>query len=68
MKAPILFACLLLASCSTPAENARVSAIVDLALRVAVRKGAITEADANDVREAKTIVLDETATSTTTGK
>lgn len=58
MKLALLLPILTLASCATPAENQRLSAIIDLALSVAERRGAITPEDAADVREAGTIVLD----------
>jgi len=50
-----------LASCSTPAQNAKLARIVDVALVVAEKRGAISAEDAAAVREAKTIVLDEEA-------
>jgi hypothetical protein len=47
------------AACSTPAQNAKLARIVDVALVVAEKRGAISTEDAAAVREAKTIVLDE---------
>lgn len=48
---------LLLSACSTTEQNARLSAIVDTALIIAERRGAITAQDAADVRDAKTVIL-----------
>jgi hypothetical protein len=67
MKSIILsILALSLVSCATPEQNQRLSAIVDLALSVAERRGAITPEDAADVREAGTIVLDTKSESTIT--
>lgn len=48
---------LTLASCATPAQNAKLAAISNLALTYAEAKGAITPADAALVREAGKVVL-----------
>lgn len=68
MKTILLSLPLLLLSCSTPEQNARLSSIVNLALTVAERRGAITSADAQDVRSAETIILAPTQIETTSGK
>lgn len=47
----------LFSSCQTPEQNARLAAIVDTALIIAARRGAITEQDAADVREAGKVIL-----------
>ncbi len=66
MKHIVLASLLLLASCKTPEQNARLASIVDLALNVAVRKGAISPADAADVRAAETVVLNPAPTTAQT--
>lgn len=59
MKALILIPCALLglSSCSTPAQNAKLAAIGNLALSYAEARGAISPADAALVREAGVIAL-----------
>lgn len=58
-KTILLFVALsALTGCANPADTKRLASIVDLALEVATRRGAITADDARDVRGAKTIVLD----------
>lgn len=50
--------CLLsLPACSTPAQNERLGQLVNLAVDVAVKRGAITAADAEAIRAAETIIL-----------
>ncbi len=68
MKTILSLICLTLVSCSTPEQNTRLSSIINLALDVAVRRGALTVEDARDVREAKTIVLEPATVETTSGK
>lgn len=48
---------LILPACQSPAENARVGALVSLAVAVAEQRGALSPADAAAIREAKTIIL-----------
>ena len=68
MKTTLALAAILLSSCATTEQNARLSSIVNLALSVAERKGVITPADAQAVRDAETIVLTPTTVVTPTGK
>lgn len=56
-----LIAAIALSSCATPEQNARLAAIVDTALIIAARRGAITEQDAADVREAGKVILEQPA-------
>lgn len=59
MKTAILFAiCIGLSACSTPEQNARLSALADLAITYAASRGKITPEDAQAIRDAKVIVLD----------
>jgi hypothetical protein len=46
-----------LVACSTPAQNERLGQLVNLAVDVAVKRGAITPADAEAIRAAETIIL-----------
>lgn len=57
MKYLLFLPILALCSCSTPAQNAKLAAIGNLALSYAEAKGAITPADAALVREAGVIAL-----------
>lgn len=57
MKSLLFLPILALCSCSTPAQNAKLAAIGNLALSYAEAKGAITPADAALVREAGVIAL-----------
>lgn len=61
---------LLLLSCSTPEQNARLGSLVNLAVSVAEARGAITPQDAADIRAAETIILPPAAAKieTTSGK
>lgn len=68
MKYIALASILLLTSCKTPEQNARLSAIVNLALNVAERRGAITSQDAQDVRDAKAVILDPVTVTAPSGK
>lgn len=52
-----LIAILIIASCSTPAQNARLGQLVNLAVSIAEARGAITAQDAADIRAAETIIL-----------
>jgi len=50
--------CLLsLPACSTPEQNARLGQLVNLAVDVAVKRGALTPDDAAAIRQAETIIL-----------
>lgn len=54
--------CLLtLPACSTPEQNQRLGQLVNLAVDVAVKRGAITAADAEAIRTAETIILPQPA-------
>ena len=69
MKRTILFlAAISLTACSTSEQNARLGKLVDLAISTAEKRGTITPADAQAIREAKTIVLPEQVIETTSGK
>lgn len=57
MKSLLFLPIFALCSCSTPAQNAKLAAIGNLALSYAEAKGAITPADAALVREAGVIAL-----------
>lgn len=57
MKSLLILPILALCSCSTPAQNAKLAAIGNLALAYAEAKGAISPADAALVREAGVIAL-----------
>lgn len=59
MKTTILLGilCTQLVACKTPEQNARLAAVVDIALGVATRRGAISAADAEAVRQAGTVIL-----------
>lgn len=63
----LLLTCFALAACGTPEQDAKLARIVDVALVVAEKRGAISAADAAAVREAKTIVLDEPLPEVTAG-
>ena len=64
------FLCAALSSCSTPAQNARLGQLVNLAVSVAEARGTITAQDAADIRAAETIILPPAlpAADTTSGK
>lgn len=47
----------ILTSCKTPEQNARLGQLVTLAVAVAEQRGTLSAADAQAIREAKTIVL-----------
>jgi len=70
MKTILLSLPLLLLSCSTPEQNARLGSLVNLAVSVAEARGAITPQDAADIRAAETIILPPAAAKieTTSGK
>ena len=68
MKTTLALIALTLASCSTPEENARLGALVDLAITVAESRGAISAKDAANIRAAETIILPSTTIETTSGK
>jgi len=68
MKHILALAAILLASCATPEQNTRLSSIVNLALTAAEKRGAITPADAQAVRDAETIILTPAPVITPTGK
>lgn len=68
MKHILILAAILLASCATPEQNTRLSSIVNLALTVAEKRGAITQDDAQAVRDAGSIILTPAPVITTTGK
>lgn len=58
-----LLAAVSLSSCSTPEQNARLSAIGNLAINYAETKGVISASDAAAVREAGKILLSDPAES-----
>lgn len=68
MKTTLALIALTLVSCSTPEKNARLGALVDLAVTVALSRGAISAQDAADIRAAETIILSPTTIETTSGK
>jgi len=68
MKTALAILALTLVSCSTPEKNARLGALVDLAITVAQSRGAISAQDAADIRAAETIILPSTTIETTSGK
>ena len=68
MKTALAILALTLVSCSTPEKNARLGALVDLAITVAESRGAISAKDAADIRAAETIILPSTTIETTSGK
>lgn len=47
----------LLASCQSPQDTARLSALADLAITYSARRGVITEADVEALRAANAIIL-----------
>jgi hypothetical protein len=51
------FCLLSLPACSTPEQNARLGQLVNLAVDVAVKRGALTPDDAAAIRQAETIIL-----------
>lgn len=64
----LVLASILLVSCKTTEQNARLGSLVNLAVSVAEARGAITPQDAADIRAAETIVLPTTAAPIATGK
>lgn len=68
MKPLFLIPAFALASCSTPAQNAKLAAIGNLALSYAESKGAITPADAALVREAGVVALTPAPVEATSSK
>ena len=68
MKTALAILALTLVSCSTPEKNARLGALVDLAITVVQSRGAISAQDAADIRAAETIILPSTTIETTSGK
>lgn len=68
MKRLLLLTVLTIASCSTPEENARLGQLVDLSVTLAEKRGNISPADAQAIRDAKTIVLPAQVIETTSGK
>ena len=60
MKRTLLLLSIVLTSCSTPEQNARLGQLVNLAVTVAEKRGAISPDDAQAIRDAKTIVLPDT--------
>lgn len=64
----IILSSILIASCKTTEQNARLGSLVNLAVSVAEARGVITSQDAADIRAAETIVLPTTAAPVTSGK
>lgn len=57
MKTTLAILTSLLCSCATPEQNERLGQLVNLAISVAERRGVLSSKDAEDIRDAKTIVL-----------
>jgi len=73
MKRTILFisvaiVSLTLPACKSPEDTARLGKLVNLAITTAEKRGTISPADAQAIRDAKTIVLPEQVIETTSGK
>lgn len=53
----LILATTAIVSCKAPEQNQRLGQLVNLAVDVAVKRGAITAADAEAIRAAETIIL-----------
>lgn len=56
-RIPLLILAIALASCKTAADTQRLGSLVNLAIAVAEKRGAISSQDAADIRAAETIIL-----------